>query len=135
MDEVKQKAITPFDYIKSITETKVDLMLDESTEKAYVPFVINNGLSTDKECLIMVQELNIRSNIPKHAQYEFLLNMISKKKRYLKYPKSVAKSENLEIIQEYYRCNVQKAQEILSILNDEQISIIKTKMNRGGKNE
>ena len=135
MEEAKPKAITPFDYIKSITETKIDLMVDEAAEKAYVPFVINNGLSTDKECLIMVQELNVRSNIPKHAQYEFLLNMISKKKRYLKYPKSIAKSENLGIIQEYYQCNVQKAQEILSILNDDQISIIKTKMNRGGRHE
>lgn len=135
MEEAKQKAITPFDYIRSITETKIDLMIDDAAEKAYVPFVVNNGLSTDKECLIMVQELNQRPNIPKHAQYEFLLNMISKKKRYCKYPKSTAKSENLVIIQEYYQCNVQKAHEIISILNDEQISIIKTKMNRGGKHE
>lgn len=135
MDEVKQKALSPFDFIKSITDSKINLMVDEATEKAYVPFVVNNGLSTDKECLIMVQELNIRSNIPKHAQYEFLLNMISKKRRYLKYPKSAAKSEHLGIIQDYYQCNSQKALEILSLLNEEQISIIKTKMNRGGKNE
>jgi hypothetical protein len=136
MEEVKQKSLSPFDYIKSITETKSNLMVDDATEKAYVPFVINNGLSTDKECLIMVHEMNIRPNISKRMQYDFLLNMISKKRRYMKYPKSATKSENLGIIQEYYKCNSQKAFEILSILNDEQVSILRTKItNRGGKNE
>ena len=133
-DETK-KSFTPFDFAKSISETKIDLMVDSRAEKAYSPFVVHHLLSSDPECLIMVQELNIRPTISKRMGYSFLLNIVSKKKRYFTYHKSIAKSENLEVIQEYYQCNSQKAMEILSILDDEQISIIKRKMTRGGKNE
>lgn len=132
-EQVKAKGLTPFDYVKSIVETKVDLMVDEITEKSYVPFVINMNLSTDKECLIMMNEMNTRPHLSKRQQYDFLLNSITKKKRYLKYPKSTGKLEHVDMIKEYFQYNTQKALEVLGILTEEQLSVIKTKMYCGGR--
>ncbi len=130
----KVKSLSPFDYVKSIVETKVDLMIDDATEKCYVPFVINTNLSTDKECLIIMNEMNTRPHIPKRQQYDFLLNSISKKKRYLKYPKSAAKLEHLDVIKEYFQYNTTRAIEALSLLTEDQIMVIKSKMYCGGRN-
>jgi hypothetical protein len=134
MTENKEaKSLSPFDFVKSICETKIDLMTGDESSKSYVPFVINANLSTDKECLIMVNEMNSRPHLSKNQQYDFLINSISRKKRYLKYPKSAKKSDDLEIIKSYYECNTQKALEIIRLLNDDQIATIKTKMDTGGK--
>ena len=46
-----------------------------------------------------------------------------------------SKSKNLEYVKEYFGYNNEKARSALNILNDEQIAYIKTKLNKGGKNE
>ena len=33
--------MSPFDFLKSINDTKKDVMLDDIDEKAYVSFVVN----------------------------------------------------------------------------------------------
>jgi len=43
------------------------------------------------------------------------------------------KLENLEYVKEYYGYNNEKARAALDILNDEQISAIKAKLNKGGR--
>ena len=44
------------------------------------------------------------------------------------------KLDNLEYVKEYYGYSNEKAKTALEILNDEQISAIKKKLNKGGKN-
>ena len=136
MDEnisLERKKLTPFDYVKSITDTKDDLMVDEQTEKWYVPFVVNMNLSTDPVCMIMANEMNTRPHIPNCGQYKFLMNAILKKKRYLKYPKGVVKMESLDIVKKYYNISTVKAIDVLSILTDEQVSVLQDRMDVGGK--
>jgi hypothetical protein len=44
------------------------------------------------------------------------------------------KLKNLEYVKEYYGYSNEKAKAALDILNDEQISAIKIKLNKGGRN-
>ena len=44
------------------------------------------------------------------------------------------KLKNLEYVKEFYGYNNEKAKAALDILNDEQISAIKTRLNKGGRN-
>ena len=44
------------------------------------------------------------------------------------------KTKNLEYVKEYFGYN-NETRSALNILNDEQIAYIKTKLNKGGKNE
>lgn len=127
----ERKKPSPFDFVKSIIYTKINLMIDY--DKGYAPYVVNMNLSTDKGCMIMANEMNCRPHIPDIGQYLFLMNAIPKKKRYLKYPKSATKIEDLVVIEKYYQCNYNKCLEILSILTEQQLSILKEKMDVGGK--
>ena len=65
---------------------------------------------------------------------DFLLNSLRKQNRYAPWMKA-SKTKNLEYVKEFFGYNNEKAKSALSILNDEQIAYIKTKLKKGGKNE
>jgi hypothetical protein len=44
------------------------------------------------------------------------------------------KIEALEVIREYYGYSKEKARQVLPLLNDEQLEIIKTRLVKGGRN-
>ena len=70
-----------FDWINSITETKENL-LETKEIKEYNPFISNKSLSHHIDCVLFVNEMNMRPNLDKDMQYSFLLNSIRKSKRY-----------------------------------------------------
>ena len=37
--------MSPFEYLKSINESKKDIMIDDLAEKEYNSFIVNRGLS------------------------------------------------------------------------------------------
>lgn len=130
--EIKKK-LSPFDFIVTITDTKENLMKDGDNEKLYYPHIINMTLSSDLGCMIMANEMNTRPHIPNCGQYKFLLGAVIKKKRYLKFPKKQDEITNLDIVMKYYSYSTAKAMDVLSILTEAQIDILKTKMFIGGK--
>ena len=71
----------PFDWVKSISETKENLLTEE-TRKQYNPFIVNKALSHHIDCLLFVNEMNTRNYLDKDIQYSFLFNSIRKSKRY-----------------------------------------------------
>ena len=68
----------------------------------------------------------------KKLQFDFLINSLRPRKRYTPWVKAM-KLENLEYVKEFYGYDNEKAKVALDILNDEQISAIKQKMNKGGR--
>ena len=77
--------------------------------------------------------MNIHSNIPAKWQFEFLLNSITKKKRFSKWAKADKATDSLLMVQEYFGYSSDKAKEALSVLTDEQLNLIKEKLNKGGR--
>ena len=61
-----------------------------------------------------------------------MINSLRPRKRFTPWLKAT-KLENLEYVKEYYGYNNEKAKAALDILNDEQISAIKTRLNKGGR--
>ena len=122
------------DYLKSINETKENLMDsdDQEWEKKYVPFIINKCLAPFNDTIMLVNEMNLRHHLDKKLQYDFLLNSIRSKKRYAPWVKA-SKLKDLEYVKEYYGYTNEKAKTALSILNDSQIKAIKDSLNKGGK--
>ena len=127
--------INPFDYNTSINSSKKDLMRgtanDRLAEKSYVPFLTNRALSYHHDALAFANEMNLRSQIDNLLQYDFYLNIIRPKKRYAKWFKKSA-GEEINIIKEYYGYNNTNAQQALSILNENQLALIKVKLQKGG---
>lgn len=121
--------MTPFDYIKTINYSK-EYIEDLSD---YVPFVINRSFSYHPDTVFFANELNLKQNIPEKAQYLFLLNTISKAKRFAKWEKK-SKIDDLEYIKTYFGYSTEKAKQAMKVLSKKQIELIKKKI-KGIQNE
>jgi|TARA_B110000483_G_scaffold131210_1_gene157014 hypothetical protein len=124
--------MNPFDYLNAINTSKKDIMVDDVSEKAYTPFMVNRGLSYFPDTILYANEMNINHHIDHRLQFDFFINIIKKKKRFSKWAKPI-NIENLELIKEYYGYSNEKAKSVLSLLNNEQINELKLRMYKGGK--
>ena len=123
---------TPFDFVKSVTQTKENIWDNEETDKTqYVPYIVNKALSAFPDCLLFANEMNQYRELDKDMQYLYYLNIIRQSKRFSKWLKKT-EDDNLDMVRKYYRCNKERAREILKILTTEQLEEIKNKMNTGG---
>ena len=122
------------DYLKAINQSKEKLMDgdDEEWEKKYPPFIINKCLSPFPDTIQLVNEMNQLPHLDKKLQFDFLINSLRPRKRFTPWMKA-KKLDNLEYVKEYYGYSNEKAKTALEILNDEQISAIKKKLNKGGR--
>ena len=123
------------DYLKSVNQTKEPLMdgEDEEWERKYPPFIVNKCVAPFPDTIMLVNEINQLPHLDKKLQFDFLINSLRPRKRYTPWLKAM-KLDNLEYVKEYYGYNNEKAKVALDILTDEQISAIKRKLYKGGKN-
>lgn len=120
-----------FDYIDAINSTKEKMIVDEATEKAYVPFFTNRALSYFPDTVFYANEMNCNPNLDKKLQFDYLINSIRKAKRYSKWAKK-KENDDISIVQEYYGYSYEKAKAALSILNKEQLATIRKRLEKGG---
>lgn len=126
--------MSPFDFLNAINLTKKDLLREDPlNEKDYVPFMVNRGLSYFADSVMMANEMNINSGIPKKWQNDFLLNTVSKKKRFSKWHKKDADDRKLLLIMEYYKYSTERAKEVMDIVSPNQLKLIEEKLYKGGK--
>lgn len=125
--------MSPFDFLNSINLDKKDLFEDPQAEKDYNGFMINRGLSYFPDTIFYANEMNIKGQCPKRWQFDFLRHSIPPKKRFSKWHKKEQVTEDLKLIQEWYKYSEEKALEVLSILSEEQVQEIKQKLYKGGR--
>ena len=121
--------MNPFELIKSISNTKKDIL---ENEKDYNAFMVNRGLSYFPDTVIYANEMNRFHHLDQRLQYHFLINTIRKRNRFSKWNKSI-ESDNISAIKQYYGYSNEKARQALTLLNDEQTNVLKQKVNKGGK--
>jgi len=124
----------PFEYLNSINVTKENMMRgsenDELAEKQYNAFLINRGLSYFQDTVALANEMNQRADLDYKMQYEFLLNLVRKRKRFSKWHKK-DENKHVDLICEYYNCSQRKALEIINTLTSEQVESICKQMLKG----
>ena len=134
-EDCSKESYCPFKFfLGSINITKENVLLEDSNgkiEEAYNPYIINKSLSYFPDTIMQSNTMNGFFEVDKKLQYDFLLNSIRKKKRFSKWIRSNIE-ENVDVIKQYYKVGNEKAFEILSLLNDTQISIIKKELSEGG---
>ena len=123
------------DYLKAINQTKEPLLdsEDEQWEKKYPSYIVNKCIAPFPDSVMLVNEINQLHHLDKRLQFDFLINSLRPRKRYAPWMKA-KKLKSLDNVKEYYGYNNEKAKAALDILNDEQISAIKEKLYKGGKN-
>lgn len=125
--------MTPFDFVASINYDKKDLFEDPQAEKDYKPFIVNKALSYFPDTVLYANAMNLHNQIPVKWQFDFLYEVIPKKRRFSKWIKKEISSEDLSAVSTFYGYSLEKAEDALSILDADQLNLIKDKMFKGGR--
>jgi len=124
--------MNPFEYLNAINDTKKDIMVDDIAEKGYNSFMVNRGLSYFNDTVLYANEMNRHHHLDNRLQFDFLINIIRKRKRFSKWIKPDTVSD-VEVVKEYYGYSNEKARQALTLLTPEQITMIKQKVYKGGR--
>ena len=119
------------EYLNAINHTKENLMQDSFSERKYPAWVVNRALYAHPDTILLVNEMNVNNHLESKLQFDFLLNSIRPRKRFAPWLKT-SKIDNLDLVKEYFGYSEQKAKEALTILTDEDLEHIRSKMNKGG---
>ena len=120
--------MNPFELIKSISNTKKDIL---ENEKDYNAFMVNRGLSYFPDTVIYANEMNKFHHLDQRLQYHFLINTIRKRNRFSKWNKSI-ESENINAIKQYYGYSNEKARDVLPLLSNDKLKTLRGRIQHGG---
>ena len=127
--------MSPFDYLNSINMTKKNLMVDEQSEKDYVPFIVNRGLGYFQDTVLLANEMNVNcSNLDHKMQYDFLKGTVKKKKRFSKWLKE-DNDEKVDIICQAYGFSRSNAKSVVTLFDNTQIELLKKRLDKGGSSK
>jgi hypothetical protein len=118
----------PFDYLNSINNSKKYIL---ENEKDYPAFMINRGLSYFPDTVLQANEMNISHHLDNGPQYNFLINIVRKRKRFSKWNKA-SESDDIKSIKKYYGYSNEKARDVLSLLTKNELKLIKERIDHGG---
>jgi hypothetical protein len=125
--------VNPFEFVTSINATKINLMdKDADNENKYNSFLVNRSLSYFPDTVIMSNEMNRLHHIDNKMQYDFLINIVRKKKRFSKWDKPEERTD-IECVKKYFGYSESKAKQVVGLLSESQITTIKSKVSRGGR--
>lgn len=105
---------------------------DPAWEKNYPSFIINKCMSQHLDTIMFANEMNQYQGLDKKLQYDFFINIVRPRKRFSPWGKK-EKINNLDIVKKFYGYSTEKAMQALRILSNDQIEIIRDKLNTGGK--
>ena len=126
--------MNPFDYVNAINTTKKDLMIDEMSEQGYESFIVNRSLSYFPDTIFLANEMNRHHHLDNKLQFSFLINTVRKRKRFSKFIKP-SEVQDIEVIKEYYGYSNEKAKQVLTLLNESQLSELHLRISKGGKSK
>ena len=131
---------TPFSFVNEINQGKRNLMLDQNgehsdlLEKVYNPYIVNRSLSYFHDTVIHANEMNKNHHIDSRLQNDYFINTIRKRKRFSKWIKPT-ELEDMEAVKAYYGYSNEKARQVLTLLNNEQLTELKQRVYKGGYNK
>ena len=126
------KKRNPFDFVKSVSYDKKDIMVDDIEEKAYQPFLINKALSYHQDSVFFANEMNWRTHVDNRLQYLFFLNTLRKRQRFSTWSKPYI-SKKLDVIKKYYQISQKEAKEYVNLLSDKHLRELRNRMKIGGR--
>ena len=124
--------INPFDFVKSVSSSKENIMVDEIAEKSYAPFLVNKSLSYHEDAVFLSNEMNCHHGVDNRLQYLFFLNTLRKRQRFSQWQKPYI-SKKLDTIKDYYQISTREAKDYVELLSDKQLRDLKNRMKTGGK--
>jgi hypothetical protein len=123
--------MSPFEYVTAINYSKQNMIVDDETEKGYLPYMSNRSLSYFQDTVAVANAMNQYHILDKKLQFDFLINIVRKRKRFSKWIKPEVVTD-LEVVKEYYGYSNEKAKQALSVLSTENLTEMKKRIHKGG---
>lgn len=117
-----------FDVINNISSSNTTMEYHKSD---YVQRVINKGFSYFIDSILYVNEVNQRHYLTDKQHYDYMFHSLRKKKRRSKWFKKTP-HDNVDLVMQTYKYNQTKAEEVLKLLSDEQIDVLRARFDQGG---
>lgn len=124
--------MSPFDYVTAINYTKENLITDDISEKGYSSFMTNRSLSYFHDTVAAANAMNQYYLIDNKLQFDFLINIVRKRKRFSKWIKPEVITD-LDAVKEYYGYSNEKAKAALAVLSTDNMKNIRKRIDKGGK--
>lgn len=120
------------DFLNSINVSKQNLIDgDPKVEKLYLPFIVNKCFSYFPDTILLANQANQLAGCDKKLQYDYLLNAVRPKKRFAPWQKKI-EDEKVELIRQAYKISEQKALELVDLIDDKKLEIIRKSQFIGG---
>ncbi|UTS51963.1 hypothetical protein [Synechococcus phage BUCT-ZZ01] len=127
--------MSPFDYVKSVYNTKEYLVDNkEIFKKDYNSFIVNRALSNSELGCVLANEMNKYSALDSDIQYDFYFHGIPKQRGYLKWIKKSKGTDDevlLKAVCSLMNVNIERALEYIELMKPEDNEYIKNM--KGGK--
>ena len=94
--------------------------------------MVNRGLSYFNDTVLMANEMNLHAHLDNRLQFDFLINIVRKKKRFSKWTKAQSSSD-VEVVKQYYGYSNQKARQIYDLITPDQMEELRKKVYKGGR--
>jgi len=124
--------MSPFEYVTAINYSKQNMIVDEESEKAYMPYMANRSLSYFQDTVAVANAMNQYHILDNKLQFDFLINIVRKRKRFSKWIKPEIVSD-LEAVKEYYGYSNEKAKQAMSLLSSDNLNDIRIRISKGGR--
>ena len=92
--------MSPFEFVNAINYSKNNLIVDDLTEKDYLPYMVNRSLSYFSDTVAVANVMNQYYDLDKKLQFDFLINIVRKRKRMSKWIKPDI-VDDLEVVKKY----------------------------------
>jgi hypothetical protein len=138
--EKTKKSVYDWCYENNINTGK-EILIAEEQEFRYEAWRTNSSLSNHMDTLFYSNIMNMNYHLRDDMQYAYLFHSVRKAKRYSK--KKTEEDKRLEkklkeeqdkilLIQDFYKYNQTKAKEVLSVLSEQHLEIIRKRLEKGG---
>lgn len=107
----------PFDFV-NVINNKLDKPEREEIDANYNPFLTNRSLSYFLDTVFLANEMNQSYNLPKDMQFDFLYEMVDKRRRFSKWNKQDKSiEEKLSILKTLYNYSTFRARETIPLID------------------
>ena len=131
----KVESFGPFDYIKAIQQTKVDIIRTSDNpdlaEKDYNPFITNKALSFHVDSILYCNEMNTRHGLDKQLQFDYFINTVRSMKRPYVWLKKTS-DEDIKFLKETFEMNDTRAKEAYAVMGPEKVAELRKNIVTGG---
>lgn len=135
VSEEKVKTFSPFDFVKAIQQSKVDLIRTSDNpdlaEKSYNAFLTNKALSFHVDSILHANEMNVNHQLNNIQQNDYYINTVRSMKRPHVWLKK-SSDEDIQFLSEHFNINQVRAQETLNVIGTDKVAELRKTVIKGG---